>query len=71
MAIIPEKALNNALKKTVVVILKNGREFKGRLQGFDEFANLVLVDAEEGSRKMPLLILNGHMVSSLMPQNSG
>ncbi len=69
MAIIPEKALNNALEKNVTVTLKNGRELRGTLRGFDESANLVLADAEEGEgeklKKMPLLILKGSMVSSL------
>ncbi|MEM2672977.1 MAG: LSM domain-containing protein, partial [Candidatus Hadarchaeales archaeon] len=43
----PMDLLNRALGSSVLVSLKGGREFRGKLAGFDVHVNLVLEDAEE------------------------
>lgn len=44
---LPIKALNKAKGKVIVVKLKNGIEYKGRLEQSDNFMNLILEDVEE------------------------
>ena len=44
---LPIKALNKAKGKVIEVKLKNGIQYKGRLEQSDNFMNLVLEDVEE------------------------
>ena len=44
---LPIKALNKAKGKIVFAKLKNGIEYKGRLEQSDNFMNLILEDVEE------------------------
>ena len=43
----PLDALNHARNKRVIVELKNGKQFVGKLKAFDIHINTVLDDAEE------------------------
>ncbi len=43
----PLDALNTARNKRVIVELKNGKQFLGKLKAFDIHINTVLEDAEE------------------------
>ena len=43
----PLDALNNARDKSVIVELKNGKQYIGKLKAFDIHINVVLEDAEE------------------------
>ncbi|MEW6221838.1 MAG: LSM domain-containing protein [Candidatus Hadarchaeota archaeon] len=47
MGLRPLDVLNRALGSSVLVGLKGGREFRGKLSGFDIHVNLVLEEAEE------------------------
>ncbi|MEM2192519.1 MAG: LSM domain-containing protein [Candidatus Hadarchaeales archaeon] len=47
MGVRPFDILNQAVGSQVLVGLKGGREFRGKLAGFDVHVNLVLEDAEE------------------------
>ncbi|MEE8168814.1 MAG: LSM domain-containing protein [Candidatus Hydrothermarchaeales archaeon] len=63
--------LNPYLGKPVLVRLKNGKEFKGLLRGFDEYINLVIDDAEEigtPGRQFDTLIFKGGLVGSITPE---
>ena len=44
---LPIKALSKAKGKVIQVKLKNGIEYKGRLEQSDNFMNLILEDVEE------------------------
>lgn len=44
---LPIKALNKAKGKIIIAKLKNGIEYKGRLEQSDNFMNLILEDVEE------------------------
>jgi small nuclear ribonucleoprotein len=46
MAQRPLDILNESLNRPVIVKLKDGREFRGELQGYDIHMNLVLDDTE-------------------------
>lgn len=43
----PLDALNNSRNKRVMVELKNGKQFVGKLKAFDIHINVVLEDTEE------------------------
>lgn len=47
MAEKPFDVLNRALGSLVLIGIKGGREFRGKLVGFDMHLNIVLDDAEE------------------------
>jgi len=43
----PLNLLRKSLNKTVIIKLKSGHEFKGKLAEMDSYMNVVLVKAEE------------------------
>jgi len=64
--------LEKSLGKTVLVRLKNRRELRGRLEGFDEHLNLVFKDAEYISdaanvKKLGSIILRGDNIVTVSP----
>jgi small nuclear ribonucleoprotein len=72
MAQRPLDVLNRVLGSQVLVGLKGGREFRGRLSGFDVHVNLVLEEAEEiqGNetlRRYGTLVIRGDSVIYISP----
>ncbi len=72
MAQRPLDVLNRALGSQVLVGLKGGREFRGKLAGFDVHVNLVLEDAEEiqgteASKRYGTLVIRGDSVVYISP----
>ncbi len=72
MAEAANKILEESLGKTVLVRLKGGRSFRGRLQGFDQHMNLVLEEAEDisdsnDSVRIGTIIVRGDNVVILSP----
>ncbi len=67
-----EEILNSFINRGVTLSLRNGKEYKGTLKGFDEYANIIIADAEERSgeetKKYRLLIIKGGNINSIMPQ---
>jgi len=68
----PLDALNNARGKKVVVELKNGKQFVGKLQAFDIHINVVLEEAEERAdgeikRKVGIVFLRGDTIILISP----
>ncbi len=68
----PLDALNKSRGKRVIVELKNGRQFIGKLHAFDIHVNVVLEDAEEheeGSikRKMNDVFIRGDTITIIFP----
>lgn len=62
--------LENFLNTVIVVSVKDGRKFKGKLTQYDEYMNMLLEDAEElsegGSKpKHKLILLKGGNVSDV------
>jgi len=66
------KILEESLGKMVLVRLKGGRSFRGKLQGFDQHMNLVLEEAEDisdtnNSVRIGTIIVRGDNVIILSP----
>ena len=69
----PLDALNAARNKRVVVELKNGKQFMGKLKAFDIHINTVLEDAEEHEngvlkRKVGTVFLRGDAIILISPE---
>ncbi len=43
----PLDVLNSSLNGRVIVVLRNGREYRGTLDGYDPHMNVILKNAEE------------------------
>ena len=68
----PLDALNAARNKRVIVELKNGKQFLGKLKAFDIHVNAVLEDAEERvdgetKRKLGVVIIRGDTIIIISP----
>lgn len=68
----PLDALNEARGKSVIVELKNGREYTGTLRSFDIHINTVLDDAQErvdgsATRSLGRLFIRGDAVLVISP----
>ena len=68
----PLDALNKSRNKKVIVELKNGRQYVGKLHSFDIHINVVLEDAEERAegevkRKLGTVFLRGDTITIIMP----
>lgn len=68
----PLDALSKSRNKKVIVELKNGRQYVGKLNSFDIHINIVLEDAEERidgevKRKLGNIFLRGDTITIIMP----
>ncbi len=68
----PLSVLNANINHQVIVELKAGREYRGKLEGFDPHMNIVLKNAEERMddevvRKFDITILRGDNVIYISP----
>lgn len=68
----PLSVLNANINHQVIVELKAGREYRGKLEGFDPHMNIVLKNAEERMddevvRKFDIAILRGDNVIYISP----
>ena len=68
----PLTILNQALNKKVLVSLRGGKECVGTLDGYDQYMNLILKNAEEKkegetSRKAELILLRGDNIVFISP----
>jgi len=68
----PLDALNKARNKRVLVELKNGKQYIGKLNAFDIHINVVLEDAEEkvngeSTRKLGVVFLRGDTIIMISP----
>ena len=69
----PLDALNKARDKRVIVELKNGKQYIGKLKAFDIHINTVLEEAEERingeiARKMGVVFLRGDTITMISPE---
>jgi len=70
----PLDTLNNSRNKTVMVELKNGVRYVGKLKAFDIHINTVLGDAEEYKddqlkRKLGTVFIRGDTITILSPSD--
>ncbi len=63
---LPLKMLENFLNKRISLLLKDNRILEGKLVGYDDYMNMVLVDTEERTeemtRRLGTVILRGNNV---------
>jgi len=69
----PLDALNEARGKRVIVELKNGKQYIGKLRAFDIHINTVLDDAEEREnnalkRKVGVAFIRGDTIVLISPE---
>mgnify|MGYP000011707566 CR=1 FL=1 len=69
----PLDALNNSRGKRVIVDLKNGKQYVGKLKAFDIHINTVLDDAEEREnndikRKLGTAFIRGDTIVLISPE---
>jgi small nuclear ribonucleoprotein len=69
----PLDALNAARNKRVLVELKNGKQFVGKLKAFDIHVNVVLEEAEEREnnevrRKLGSVFIRGDTIIVISPE---
>ena len=69
----PLDALNHARNKRVLVELKSGKQYVGKLKAFDIHVNVVLEDAEERfdgetKRKLGLVFIRGDTIIIISPE---
>jgi len=72
MAQRPLDVLNRALGSSVLVGLKGGREFRGKLSGFDMHINLVLeetdeIQGHEAVKRYGTMVIRGDSVIFISP----
>jgi len=68
----PLDALNSARNKRVLVELKNGKQYVGKLKAFDVHVNVVLEEAEERQnsetiRKLGVVFIRGDAIIIISP----
>ncbi len=68
----PLDTLNQARNKTVMVDLKNGSRYVGKLKAFDIHINVVLYEAEEHQngevkRKLGTVFIRGDTITIISP----
>lgn len=68
----PLDALNGARNKTVMIDLKNGLRYVGKLKAFDIHINIVLEEAEEQrdgeiKRKLGKVFIRGDTITTISP----
>ena len=63
---LPLKMLESFMNKRISLLLKDNRILEGKLVGYDDYMNMVLVDTEETSedmkRRLGTVILRGNNV---------
>ncbi len=68
----PTNFLNEILNENIELLLKDGRNLKGKLIGFDDHMNLVMDDTteetEERRRRLGTIVLRGNNLVSLNPE---
>lgn len=68
----PLDMLNTARNKTVMIDLKNGHRYIGKLKAFDIHVNIVLENAEEQyedemKRKLGTIFIRGDTITTISP----
>ncbi len=72
MSLKPLDVVHNALDSQIIVLLKDGREYRGILKGYDIHMNLVLQNAEELKdgkpiKKLGLIVIRGDNIVYVSP----
>ncbi|CBX90306.1 RNA-binding protein lsm5 [Plenodomus lingam] len=74
--LLPLELIDKCVGSQIWVIMNGGKEFTGKLVGFDDYVNMVLedvteIDASEGNVKLPKILLNGNNICMMVPGGDG
>ena len=74
--LLPLELIDKCVGSQIWVIMNGGKEFIGKLVGFDDYVNMVLedvteVDPNEGNVKLPKILLNGNNICMMVPGGDG
>ena len=66
----PLNVLERSINKRISLLLKDGRTLVGKLNGYDEYMNMVLEDTEETHndqvRRLGIVVLRGNNVVTIV-----
>jgi small nuclear ribonucleoprotein len=67
----PLNVLERSVNKRISLLLKDGRTLTGKLNGYDEYMNMVLEETEESQndqvRRLGTVVLRGNNVVTIVP----
>ncbi|MFH0816083.1 MAG: LSM domain-containing protein [Methanobacteriota archaeon] len=67
----PLNVLERSVNKRISLLLKDGRTLVGKLNGYDEYMNMVLEETEETQndqvRRLGIVVLRGNNVVTIVP----
>jgi small nuclear ribonucleoprotein len=67
----PLNVLERSINKRISLLLKDGRTLTGKLNGYDEYMNMVLEETEETQndqvRRLGIVVLRGNNVVTIVP----
>ncbi|CAG5175669.1 uncharacterized protein ALTATR162_LOCUS10576 [Alternaria atra] len=74
--LLPLELIDKCVGSQIWVIMNGGKEFTGKLVGFDDYVNMVLenvteIDPVEGSVQLPKILLNGNNICMMVPGGDG
>ncbi|KAH9860540.1 RNA-binding protein lsm5 [Plenodomus biglobosus] len=74
--LLPLELIDKCVGSQIWVIMNGGKEFTGKLVGFDDYVNMVLedvteIDVTEGNNKLPKILLNGNNICMMVPGGDG
>ncbi|KAI8935929.1 RNA-binding protein lsm5, variant 2 [Plenodomus lindquistii] len=74
--LLPLELIDKCVGSHIWVIMNGGKEFTGKLVGFDDYVNMVLedvteIDASEGNVKLPKILLNGNNICMVRSEPCG
>ncbi|KAI9362319.1 LSM domain-containing protein [Pilaira anomala] len=77
--LLPLELIDKCIGSKIWVVMKNEKEFTGKLLGFDDYVNMVLEDVTEfenskdgyKTQKLEQILLNGNNICALIPGGSG
>ncbi|KAG9206218.1 hypothetical protein B5807_01610 [Epicoccum nigrum] len=74
--LLPLELIDKCVGSQIWVIMNGGKEFTGKLVGFDDYVNMVLedvteIDSAEGNNKLPKILLNGNNICMMVPGGDG
>merc|ERR1711959_529678 len=70
--LLPLELIDKCVGSKIWIIMNGGKEFTGKLLGFDDYVNMVLVDVTEvdpieGTSKLSKILLNGNNICMMVP----
>ncbi|KAF2259828.1 U6 snRNA-associated Sm-like protein-like protein LSm5 [Lojkania enalia] len=74
--LLPLELIDKCVGSPIWVIMNSGKEFTGKLLGFDDYVNMVLIDVteidpNEGKIHLPKILLNGNNICMMIPGGDG